>query len=221
MQSKFVVISVFILVFVVTSTVNAIDIVPAKPDTTIVENEEESTVVKYIPYVQFGLGISTRTDQVNLIDNTQMLHAKIYYSISEKASGKFGIGYSNANQFKSALWQSISYSDFRLEIGFRWNLIKKIVTLYHENGLEYNYYTETQSDIWEHRIGMNFSIGISFQVLRSIDLDFSIGQTINNVSFGTTKNINPSTSPIGLKDNRFFNEVFNPLAVQILFFKKL
>ncbi len=199
----------------------AIEIIPAQPDTTTEMEFVDSLPVKFSPFFQLALGISKRTDEANLIEYSSMYHVKLYYHLSDKISTKFGVGYSSVNNFKSDNWETINYRNLKLETGFRWNLIQSFFLLYHENGFEYDYYYVPHSTIWEHRIGVNFSFGINVEIHKLFFLDIAVGQTFNSVNFTPTKNFDPSVSPIGIKDDKFFNEIFNPFSLQILLFKRL
>ncbi len=199
----------------------AIEIKATHPDTTTAIEIEDSLLTKFSPFFQLALGISKRTDEANLIKYSPMYHAKLYYHFSNKISTKFGIGYSSSNEFKSDNWETIRYRNLKLETGFRWNLMQSSFLLYHENGFEYDYYYTPHSTIWEHRIGVNLSLGINVEIHKLFFLDIAVGQTFNSVNFTPTKNIDPSASPIGLKDNKFFNEIFNPFSIQVLFFKRI
>ncbi len=221
MQNKyrFIIIS-FIFFICCFNSANAIEVVPAKPDTVKVV-EEDGSVKRFKTFSQIAFGLSTRTDENKLINPFPMVHVKYYYQLSDKLATKFGLGYSTSNKFKSNMYEIIKYRNAMLETGFRWNIFSKDITFYHENGFAYNYYMNPQTSYWEHRIGMNFSFGINFKIQKELILDIAFGQTFNDGSFQSTKNINPSVSPIGIKDGNFFNEMFNPAAVQVLLFKRL
>lgn len=222
MQSKKMLRYLFAILFLFSfNIVHAIEIVPAQPDTTVEIEIIDSLPIKFHSYVQVAFGLSQRADESNLIDHSTMFHGKIYYHLSNKLSTKLGLGYSSPNMFKSNTFNSIGFRNFSFELGFRWNIFSRGVSFYHENGIEYNHYFEPQSTIWEQRIGMNFKFGINFRINHLFLLDIGVGQTFNNGSFSKTKNIDSSVSPIGLKDDHFFNEVFNPLTVQVLLFKTL
>ena len=203
------------------ASVDAIEIIPAQPDSTVEIEVLDSLPQRFISYIQIGLGFSQRTDESDVISHAPMMLAKLYYHLTESLSTKFGVGYSSSNKFKSANWETIQYRNLKLETGFRWDIFSRVFTFYHENGFEYNYYYEPQTETWEQRIGMNFSMGINFLVYESLLLDISVGQTFNNGDFTKTNNTFPQSTPIGLKEDKFFKEVFNPFAVQVLIFKRL
>ena len=212
-------------ILILNSSIYAIDRRASHDDTTTVVEQIEiidSLPEQFKPYMEIAFGFSRRVDESNLINHSPLIIAKTYYHLSDKVAGKIGFGYSSPNNFKSSVWETIGYRNLMLEIGFRWHLFHQFVDFYHENGIEYNYYFEPKSSIWEQRIGINFSFGIKFNIQQSLQMDISVIQTVNDASFNApTKNIHPSLSPIGLKDGTFFNEVFNPAVIQILLFKKL
>ncbi len=217
--------TLFVLCFLVlVKPILAIDRVTATTDSTKVEviKAVDSLPHQFEPFIEIAFGLSQRTDETKLINYSPQFITKIYYHLSENVSGKFGIGYSTPNNFKSSTWETISYRNLKFEAGVRFDLFGDKVKFYHENGIEYNYYYEPKSAFWEQRIGVNASLGIVFNIQRNLNIDISINQTINDGTISSpTKNIKPSEFPIGLQDNRFFNETFNPTTLQILFFKKL
>ncbi len=200
---------------------NAIDRVEATPDTTHEVIVVDTLPAKFHSFTQIAFGLSQRIDEDFLINHSPMATVKLLFHLSDKTAAKVGLGYSSGNKFKSDLFNVVDYRNFKIETGFRWNIINSIISLYHENGIVYNFYYEPQTEIWEQRIGVNASMGIHFLFIKNYELDISIGQTINNGTFSPTKNFLPELSPIGLKDDRFFNELFNPLEIKVLLLKTL
>ena len=211
----------FIYVFLLSSQVQAIDKVPSKPDTTTYIEVVDSIEVEFKSYTQFAIGFSHRTDHHQLIDFSPMFQTALYYHFSNKLAGKFVAGISRGNKFKSATKETIQYQNFKLEAGFRWNILSSVVILYHENGLEYNHYYEPKSKIWEHRIGVNFVLGLLYEVTNKFSMTISFGKSLNTASFSTHTIITPQVKSIGLKNDKFFEEVFNPTSIQLMIYRKL
>lgn len=222
MQSKnlYVFLIIFLL-FCLVSTTRAIDIIPAMHDTTTIEELPDTTVQKFKPYAQIAFGISQRTDHNELIDFSPMFHSAFYYHFLNKVAGKFEVGYSSANRFKSDTKQTISYRNFKLDVGFRWIIFSGKLNFYHENSLEYNHYYEPVSTIWEHRIGLNFAFGFLYDINNQFSLSLSFDKSLNTASFSTNTKINSQINTIGIKDDKFFQEVFNPASIQLMIFKRI
>ena len=223
---------IFFFVFIMLSFENsrAIDRLPAEPDSIVyIETIDPDT---FYPTVHLAIGLSKRIDERSKLFNTEVLHVKLNYHVSKYAAVKYGLGHSINTKFKSVYsFTGAEVNNFMSEVGFRWSSVNR-VKVYLETSLMYNYYYATNSSVDAQRIGINISAGLQFNLYENIAADLSIGHTVNNINTATNY-INPEDNPsaiteelyeghlIGIRNGTFYQEIYNPTAIRLLFFYKL